>query len=207
MRGRSDDGSCGDLFKDIAFLDNSRNPMLQGFGDFLKKPEEPLGFSYYFRWIPEKPPHGQLYMNLGYQVTDSLRVGVDWRPETGDVSPLINWRVFSEDDSWRPALIVGHSNDDFGNINSDSYYATLSKYVGTYQGVNFSAYAGATHIKELSETRPVGGIHWRKGAWSGLLMYSGVDEHVSVSRSFGRHTVTFLMFDLKLPGMAYSFSF
>lgn len=207
MRGRSDDGSGGNVFKDIAFLDESDHPMLQGLGDFLKKPQEPLGFSYYFRWVPEKSPHGQLYMNLSYQFTDSLRAGVDWRPRTGDVSPLVNWRVFSEDESWRPALIVGMSNDDFGDINSDSNYATLSKYVGTFNGVDLSLYGGATHIKELSETRPVGGLHWRKDAWSGLLMYSGVDEHISISRSLGRHTVTFLMFDLKLPGMAYSFSF
>ena len=41
----------------------------------------------------------------------------------------------------------------------------------------------------------------------GLLMYSGVDEHVSISRAFGNHTLTFLMFDLKLPGIAYGFGF
>ena len=38
-------------------------------------------------------------------------------------------------------------------------------------------------------------------------MYSGVDEHVSISRAFGNHTLTFLMFDLKLPGIAYGFAF
>ena len=70
-----------------------------------------------------------------------------------------------------------------------------------------SAYGGATFIEQLGEVRPVGGLHLRKGAWSSLLMYSGVDEHVSISRAFGNHTLTFLMFDLKLPGIAYGFGF
>jgi len=181
--------------------------MLRNLGGFLKKPEDKKGFAFYSRWIPEKPDHGKVYMNLSYQVTDSLRAGLDWRPLTGDVSPLINWRVMSEDDGWRPALILGMSNDDFGTINSDSYYATLSKHAFVVEKVNVSVYGGGTFVRELDEIRPVGGIHWSRGAWSGLLMYSGVDEHVSISRRLGSHTVTFLMFDLKLPGMAYSFTF
>ena len=204
MRGRS---GGGDVFGDLAFLDESSSPLLRNLGGFLKKPEEGSGFSFYARWIPEKPDHGKIYMNLGYQVTDSLRAGLDWRPLTGDVSPLINWRVVSEDDGWRPALIVGMSNDDFGDINSDSYYATLSKHAFVVEKVNVSFYGGATFIKELDEIRPVAGIHWSRGAWSGLLIYSGVDEHVSISRRLGNHTLTFLMFDMKLPGMAYGFAF
>lgn len=166
-----------------------------------------MGFSLYGRWIPEKPDHGKWYVNLSYSVTDSLRVGLDYRPLTDDVSILANWRVFSENDSWRPALIIGTSNDDFGDINSDSYYGTLSKHLFTAGGVDFSAYAGATFIEGLDEVRPVGGLHLRRDAWSALFMFSGVDEHVSISRGFGNHTVTFLMFNLELPGIAYSYQF
>tara|TARA_B110000879_G_scaffold37490_1_gene52254 strand:+ start:2994 stop:3608 length:615 start_codon:yes stop_codon:yes gene_type:complete len=204
VRGRS---GGGDVFEDLAFLEESDSPMLRNLGGFLKKPEDKKGFAFYSRWVPEKPDHGKVYMNLSYQVTDNLRAGLDWRPLTGDVSPLINFRAISEDDGWRPALILGMSNDDFGNINSDSYYATLSKHAFVVEKVNVSVYGGATFIRELDEIRPVGGIHWSRGAWSGLLMYSGVDEHISISRRLGSHTVTFLMFDLKLPGMAYSFTF
>jgi|TARA_B110000305_G_scaffold40995_1_gene42584 hypothetical protein len=204
VRGRS---GGGDVFEDLAFLEESSSPMLRNLGGFLKKPEDKKGFAFYSRWVPEKPDHGKVYMNLSYQVTDNLRAGLDWRPLTGDVSPLINFRAISEDDGWRPALILGMSNDDFGDINSDSYYATLSKHAFVVEKVNVSVYGGATFIRELDEIRPVGGIHWSRGAWSGLLMYSGVDEHISISRRLGSHTVTFLMFDLKLPGMAYSFTF
>lgn len=175
--------------------------------DIVNWPDEPLGFSLYSRWIPEKPDHGQWYLNLSYQFAESFRAGVDYRPVTNDASFLANWRVFPENDTWRPALILGTSNDDFGEISSQSYYGTFSKYLFEIAETNVSLYGGATFIEELDEVRPVGGVHLRRGDWSALFMYSGVDEHVSISRSFGRHTVTFLLFDLELPGVAYGFSF
>ena len=146
-------------------------------------------------------------MNLSYQVTDSLRLGVDYRPLTNDVSILGNWRVFSENDTWRPALILGTSNDDFGDVSSQSYYGTLSKHLFEVAGTNVSLYGGATFIEKLDEVRPVGGLHLRRDAWSAMFMYSGVDEHVSISRDFGNHTLTFLLFDVKLPGIAYGVKF
>ena len=197
----------GEAFDSISFLNNSDSDFLQGVGSALSWPQEPLGFSLYGRWIPDKPPHGEWYMNLSDQATDWLRVGVDYRPRTDDVSLLANLRVFPENDGWRPALILGTSNDDFGDINSDSYYATLSKHLFEVGGTNVSLYGGATYIDELDELRPVGGLHLRKDAWSALFMYSGVDEHVSISRDFGNHTLTFLLFDLDLPGIAYGFRF
>ncbi len=206
MRGRSADPS-EDPFGSISFLKESESELLQELGTLLSKPEEPLGFSLYSRWIPEKPDHGKWYLNASYQLTDWLRVGLDYRPLTDDVSVLANLRVFPENDTWRPALILGTSNDDFGDINSDSYYATLSKHLFEAGGVDFSLYGGATFIKELDEVRPVGGLHLRRDAWSALFMYSGVDEHVSISRDFGNHTLTFLMFNLELPGIAYGFRF
>lgn len=206
MRGRSA-GSSEDPFSSISFLNDSDNPILQSAGSILSWPEEPLGFSLYARWIPEKPDHGKWYVNLGYQVTDWLRLGVDYRPLTDDVSLLANLRVFPENDTWRPALILGTSNDDFGDVNSDSYYGTLSKHIAEIGGVNLSLYGGATYIEDLDEVRPVGGLHLRKEAWSALFMYSGVDEHLSVSRDFGNHVLTFLLFDLELPGIAYGFRF
>lgn len=177
------------------------------FASLLEWPEEPAGFLLTARWIPEKPDHGKWYVNINYQLLDNLRVGVDWRPLTDDWSLLANWLVFPEDDGWRPGLIVGTSNDDFGDINSQSYYGTFAKYLFTKAGVDVSVYGGATYIKELEELRPVGGVSLRRDEWSALFMYSGVDEHVSISRDFGNHTLTFLLFDLRLPGVAYAFRF
>ena len=173
----------------------------------LSWPEDPLGFSLYSRWIPEKPDHGKWSLNLSYQITESFRLGVDYRPLVGDVSPLANWRVFPEDDGWQPALILGTSNDDFGEISSQSYYGTLSKHLLGVGETDISLYGGATFIEELDEVRPVGGLHLRREAWSALFFYSGKHEHASISRDFGNHTLTFLMFDLKLPGIAYAYRF
>ncbi|MDG2125352.1 MAG: hypothetical protein P8J87_16735 [Verrucomicrobiales bacterium] len=181
---------------------------LTGWKSVFDIPDNKLGFMYSFRWIPEKPDHGKLYMNLSYAVTDYLRLGVDYRPLTDDVSPLINLRVFPEkQDSWRPALILGMSNDDFGDINSDAYFGTFSKHIGNVAGIDFSPYVGATYIAELEEIRPVGGLHARHGRFSAMFQYSGVDEHASLSYSLGNHTLTFIMFNLKLPGVAYNIKF
>lgn len=180
---------------------------MRDFGELLNLPEEQKGFYLFARWIPEKPDHGKWYINASYDFTDSFRAGVDIRPLTDDVSLLATWRVFSENDKGRPALILGTSNDDFGNINSDSYYGTLSKYLFDVGGANLSIYGGATYIEELEDLRPVGGLSLRKGPWSAMFQYSGVDEHISVSRDLGNHTLTFVLFDMRLPGVAYGFRF
>lgn len=86
-------------------------------------------------------------------------------------------------------------------------YGTFTKYLFGVGGVNVSACAGATYIEELAELRPVGGMLLRYGDWSSMLMYSGVDEHFSLSRDFGNHTISYILFDLKLPGVSYSFRF
>ena len=148
---------------DITVKNSTGRPAAEAEDTVIEEEErELLGFSFHARWIPEKPPHGQWYMNLGYQVTNNLRIGADYRPRTRDVSVLANWRVFSENDKWRPALILGTSNDDFGAISSQSYYGTLSKYVGSLGEVDVSLYGGATFIQELDELRPVGGMHLRR---------------------------------------------
>jgi hypothetical protein len=189
------------------FLTRSDNGTLQGPGSFLSKPEKPLGLSIYSRWIPEKPDHGQWYLNRSYQLFDSFRAGLDYRPLTEDFGVIANWRVFPESDDWRPALVLGSSNDDFGNINSQSFYGTFSKHLFEVMNVGFSVYGGATYIEALNDLRPVGGLHLRREAWTAMFMYSGVDEHLTLSRELGNHTVSFILFDLELPGLAYGFRF
>ena len=191
----------------MGFLTRSDNGTLQGLGSFLSKPEKPLGLSIYSRWIPEKPDHGQWYLNISYQLFDNFRAGLDYRPLTEDFGVIANWRVFPESDDWRPALVLGSSNDDFGNINSQSIYGTFSKYLFEVMNVGFSVYGGATYIEALNDLRPVGGLHLRREAWTAMFMYSGVDEHLTLARELGNHTVSFILFDLELPGLAYGFRF
>ena len=191
----------------MGFLTGSDNGSLQGLGSFLSKPEKPLGLSVYSRWIPEKPDHGQWYLNISYQLFDNFRAGLDYRPLTEDFGVIANWRVFPETDDWRPALVLGSSNDDFGTINSQSVYGTFSKHLFTVMDVGLSVYGGATYIEALNDLRPVGGLHLRRDAWTAMFMYSGVDEHLTLSRELASHTVSFILFDLKLPGLAYGFRF
>lgn len=175
-------------------------------GDFIEPVKKPLGISFYGRYIPEKPDHGKVYFNLSYQLTKDLRVGADVRPITGDVSILANWRAISETDT-RPALILGTSHDDFGTTSSQSYYGTLSKYLFSHEDVHFSGYAGATYIEQLNDLRPVGGAVISYDQWSTTFMYSGVDPHWVLSRRFDNQTVSFVLFAMEKPGLAYGVSF
>jgi len=171
-------------------------------------PIDPAGWSFHTRWIPTKPPHGQEYYNISYQATPRLRVGVNWRPKTGDVSPLINYLVKSEGKEWYElAAIAGFSNNDYGEINSDALYATASKALYHKDKLTISAYGGGVHIFELAETRGVGGAIFRYDQTSIALQYSGVDTHATISQNFGKHIVSFFMFDLEKPGIAYSYKF
>jgi hypothetical protein len=179
----------------------------EGVPAVFRWPEKPVGGILNVRWIPEKPDHGKLFTTFRYQLFDSFSLGMDYRPLTNDAGIAANWRVFSENDKWLPALILGTSNDDFGDITSQSYYGTFSKHLFEWEGINFSPYVGATYIAELEDLRPVGGLHVRRGDWSALVTYSGVDTHLSLSRDIGNHTLSFILFDLELPGMAWSFRF
>ena len=173
----------------------------------LDFPEDPLGFLLSFRWIPEKPDHGKIFWHLNYSFTDRLRAGIDYRSITGDVSFQANYRLVSENDKWRPALILGTANDDFGDVSSQHYSATLSKHVAEVGGVNFSPYVGAAYIEALDELRPVAGLHASRGKFSALFSYSGTDEHLTLSYNAGRHTVSFVLFDMDMPGLAWTWNF
>jgi len=179
-----------------------------GSSSILDFPEDPLGFLFSFRWIPEKPDHGKLYYHLNYAFTDRLRAGVDYRSITGDVSFQANYRLLDEkEDWWRPAVILGTANDDFGDISSQHYAVTMSKHLLEYRGLNVSPYVGAAYIEALDELRPVAGLHVRKGKFSAIFSYSGTDEHLTLSYSEGRHTLSFVLFDLDMPGLAYGWNF
>ena len=172
-------------------------------------PEKRIGGILNFRWIPEKPDHGKIFLTARYQILDPVSVGVDYRPLTDDVAFAGNWRVFSENDKWRPALILGTSNDDFGDVSSQSYFGTVSKHLGEWGGFSFSPYVGATYIAELEDLRAVGGLHVRRGVWAAMLSYSGVDPHFTLTRDLGRHSLSFVIFDLEdaKPGVAWTWRF
>lgn len=173
----------------------------------LDFPQDPLGFLLSFRWIPEKPDHGKIYWHLNYAFTDKLRAGIDYRAITGDVSLQANYRVMSENNGWRPAMILGTANDDFGDISSQHYSAVFSKRLLEHRGLHLSPYVGGVYIDALDEVRPVAGLHARKGKFSALFSYSGTDEHLTLSYSEGRHTLSFVLFDLDMPGLAWSMNF
>lgn len=136
-----------------------------------------------------------------------LTAGLDYRPLTDDFGLAANWRVLPEKKGWQPAVIVGTSHDDFNEIQSQSYYGTVSKFLGEAGGFRFSPFLGAAFIEELSDLRPVGGIHIRNGVWSAMFSHSGTNEHLSISRQLGNHSASLVYWGLKYPGLAWTYRF
>ena len=170
-------------------------------------PEERLGGILNFRWIPEKPDNGKIFTSLRYELNQDLTVGLDYRPLTDNFSFAANWRVISEKGDRKTAINKYTANDDFNDIDSQSYYATASKFLGELAGFQFSPYAGATYIDELSDLRPVAGLSVRKGVWSVMYQYSGTTDHLSISRQLGRHTASLVLWGMEKPGIAWTYRF
>ena len=157
------------------------------------------------RWIPEKSDSGQAYFSLRAVVHPDVTLGADYRPLSEDVGLLATWRVFSETDKW-PALVVGTSHDDFTDgdeeVDSQTLYGSLSKYLGDLGPVEVAPYIGGAYIFELDDLRLLGGINLRYKDWSLLAQYSGTDTHLTAGWDFDSIRISAVYWGLKYPGLA-----
>ncbi len=162
------------------------------------------------RWIPEKSDAGKAYLSLRTSFITNVTVGADYRPLTGDVGFLATWRVRPETDR-RPALILGTSHDDFvedgKEVDSQTAYATISKYAFSIGPVGTSPYLGGVWIAELDETRPLGGANFRWKDWSALVQYSGTDTHLTIGRDLHRLRLSYVYWGFKYHGVAGTLRF
>ena len=168
----------------------------------------PKRFNFNLRWIPEKSDDGQIFFSWKYWATNNIGLGLDYRPKTNNATFSGTWRLFSETEQ-HPAIILGTSTDDFEDqITSESVYITASKKLLDWQGVSVSPYIGATYIFEFDKLRPIGGVSFRKDRYSALFLYSGTDPHMTLSYGLmDGHLVSFVLWGMELPGMAYTMHF
>lgn len=117
------------------------------------------------------------------QVTDDLRLGVEWNPADGDVGPLANWRVLAETER-RPALIVGTSSARIGTDSGRAIYATLSKDLERWTGLPIAPYAGASWDGADHRLRAIGGlsVRWHERV-SSMHFHDGVEVHHTLTYS------------------------
>ncbi|MEO0415040.1 MAG: hypothetical protein AAF226_08830 [Verrucomicrobiota bacterium] len=139
--------------------------------------------------MPEKGPHGKYAMTLSYAATERFVLGLDYRPQSDDLTPLASYRLLDETQT-RPALIAGASADEFDNEISMTYHLVLSKKLAEFGGVSFSPYIGPMYIQTRDELTMIGGFSARKdiaslmGMWSGeyfhLVGKLDLNDHLSV---------------------------
>jgi len=167
------------------------------------------------RWIPEKGDAGQLYSSVAYWVTEDWSIGLDYRPLVNEANWTTLYRLISEDPhSWKPAIILGSTADDFTDgqveINSRTAFVTVSKALPKWDSIDLTAspYAGAVWVNEIKEIRPLAGLNLRKDDWSILTQYSGTNFHLTLSyRLNDQLSLSALYWGLKYPGVSLRYRF
>ena len=174
-----------------------------------------FGFVFSGRWIPEKGDSGQVFFSFKYWLNDDFGLGVDYRPLVDSVTMTATYRAISEDPfGWRPALIVGTSEDDFSyksdSVESRSYFFTLSKAMPDmeFYGIRPAPYAGAVWIKEIDKVRPLLGLHLRHDLATMMIQYSGTDTHLTISKAINENVaVSGIYWGMKYPGLGLRIKF
>ena len=139
-----------------------------------------------------------------HRVTPSLKAGIEWNAQAGEVGIVANWRALAETRT-RPALIFGTSSDRIGTPAGQSYYATLSKSfpnapIAPYVGVSYSGHADALVL-------PFGVNVGLGRGWSAMLINDGVHTHLSATYARPRWSVTLLAVERKHLGVTVGTTF
>lgn len=136
-----------------------------------------------------------------------MQIGVEWNPLVDEVNPLLNAHLMTET-GVRPALIVGTSSDRIGTPSGTAYYGTLSKDLSPWLKWPVAPYAGVSYGTFEDKARFIGGVSASLGGpVSSMLIYDGVNMHLSVGADIGRFNVGGLLIDLEDPGLTASVRF
>lgn len=138
-----------------------------------------------------------------HRLTPSFKAGVEWNALEQELGLVANWRALAET-STRPALMFGTSSDRIGTPSGQSYYATISKSLGTrfapYAGVSYSGHADAFLF-------PFGANVVLAPAWSAMVMNDGVHTHLSTTYVRRKIAVTLLAVERRHFGITVATSF
>lgn len=158
------------------------------------------------RYIPEKGLNGRWTNSLQLH-WKRLSAGVDYRPLSRKLGPLASLRVLDES-KWLPAAMIGTGPDQFGKVHSQAYFAVASKKVAEAGGIALSPMAGAGYIEEMDAWKAIAGatVRWKDA--SVMFYHNGFDPHLIASLDFlDHHSLSFVYWGLKMPGVAYSVTF
>ena len=159
------------------------------------------------RYMPEKGDHGKVASTLTYRLTDRLTLGADYRPLSYDLTAIGSIRLLDES-TWRPALVVGTSADEFNSELSQAYHLILSKKIFDKGGISVSPYLGPIYIQELEKFNVVGGLTLRHGKTSLMGMWSGTDTHLVAKYDITKHlSAGVVWWGLRTTGVTVSLQF
>ncbi|MEM1295661.1 MAG: hypothetical protein AAGH89_09875 [Verrucomicrobiota bacterium] len=129
------------------------------------------------RWVPRKSEHGRLVHSFFVTPNEWLTLGADYRPLSNELAPSASFRLMEETFN-RPQVTIGTSADGFSGVSSQEYHIIAGKNISRRDDIGISPWGGAMYIAEMSEMRPIGGLHLSKDRLSVLGMYSGEKSHL-----------------------------
>jgi hypothetical protein len=105
-------------------------------------------------------------------------------------------------------MMLTFSSDRIGTPYGYSYSVTLSKDFSEQINLPLSAYAGLSYGTYEDKLRPIGGLEINFKRWmSSTIMFDGRKVHPMMNFYRGRHGFTFLMTQMRNPGITYSITF
>ncbi len=167
-------------------------------------------WTYGIRVIPGVVPRAQIRNTLTYRFHSRFTAGVEVNPRaegSAKINPIANLLVLQEN-SKRPALIVGTSSDRIGTPDGQSFYATLSKNLKEWTKLPIAPYGGVAYSTHDDRFLGVGGLNiYFTERFSGLVIFDGVRVHPLLNYNHGRHAFSFVLANGRDPGISYSIAF
>lgn len=149
-------------------------------------------------------PRPRYRVNLSYQATPRLQLGLEYNPKAREVNPILNYMLNFETERM-PMINFGTSSDRIGTpAGPRAYFMTFSKTVDSrfvpYISLNYSEFEDGFNF-------PFGVNFFIDKNWVLLPMHDGRKTHLLLTHRGPSASVSLMAVWLKHPGISLSWQF
>jgi hypothetical protein len=157
-----------------------------------------------YRFVDLNLERPRIRVNLAYQVSNRLQVGLEWNPDASEVNPTLNYTLAFETERM-PMVNFGTSSDRIGTPKGPrSYFVTFAKTfdsrVVPYFSINYSEFEDGWNF-------PFGMNIFLDKHWVLLPMHDGRKSHLLLTYRGERFSASALWVWYRHPGVSVSWNF